>query len=199
MIDALSIWRTTLNALPKVSDNSWAPAFAAWVADRVSVTGASDGKGIEPDPLSLGLASPPPGGFVFTFNEASFATELQTILPTTDPLAGITSFATAWENAINTVIFPTFLNVTPGAFIPPSNPTSLFSAIISVTIDPLSVTAAKAKIIELASSTPVSDPNLSDFPVKFREAFLLLTITITGLDSTTPTPVPLIAANVPLI
>lgn len=199
MIDPLATWRSTLAALPKVSDNSWAANFAGWVADRISATGAADGKGIETKPTNLTLASPPPGGFIFTFDEATFATQLQALTPTTDPSAGINGFANAWATAIAGTVFPTTLNVTPGAFIPPTSPTTLFSAVTSVLLDPASILAAKAKIIELASSTPVDDPNLSEFPVKFREAFLLLTITVVGLDSTTPTPVPLTAANVPLI
>lgn len=199
MLDNLATWRSTLTALPKVSDDSWAENFATWVSERLSPLTAVDTKGIETDPLSLTLVSPPPVGFVFTFDETTFMDELVLLTPTDDPTAGITAFANAWETTINNTLFPTTLNVTPGAFIPPTSPTTLFSVITSVVLDPLSIQAAKAKIIELASSMPVDDPNDSDFPVKFREAFLLLTITVSGLDSTPGTPLPLVAANVPLI
>ena len=199
MIDNLATWRSTLAALPKVSDNSWAANFAGWVADRLSPVTAVDTKGIETDPLVLTLVSPPPAGFVFTFPEASFATALQALSPTTDASAGIQSFADAWEDALNSLVFPASLSVTLGAFAPPTSPTTLFSSVTMVTLVPASITAGKNKIIELATSTPVDDPNLSEFPVKFREAFLLLKIKVVGLDSTTPTPVPLTVDNIPLI
>lgn len=187
MIDPLVTWRTTLNALPHVTDASWATNFAAWVAGRVV--------SIQPNQSLLNTST----GFVFVFNQALFATQLATLTPTFNALSGITGFATAWETAINTTVFPATLNVSPGAFIPPTSPTTLFSAVTSVILDPASILAAKNKIIELATSPQVLDPNLSDFPVKFREAFLLLTITVVGLDSTVPTPVPLTAPNIPLI
>lgn len=199
MIDSLAIWRAALIALPKVSDSSWAANFAAFVADRISPIGAADGKGIETDPTILTLASPPPLGLIFTFPQATFATSLQVLTPTEDPVAGIAGFADAWANSMSTIVFPATLNVLMGAFVPPSTPATLFSSITAVTIDPASLIAAKAKISELASSTPVADANNSDFPVKFREAFLLLTITVVGLNSIVPTPTPLTVANVPLI
>lgn len=199
MIDDLATWRSTLAALPKVSDNSWAANFAGWVAERLAAATAVDTKGIETNPLNLILASPPPTGFIFTFPEAAFATALQALTPTDDAAAGIQSFADAWEDAINSLVYPTSLSVLLGASKPPPGPTNTFSAVTMVTIVPASITAAKNKIIELASSTPVDDPNLSEFPVKFRDAFLLLKIKVVGLDSTTPTPVPLTVDNIPLI
>ncbi len=54
----------------------------------------------------------------------------------------------------------------------------------------------KAKVQELASSVPVADASNSDFPVKMREAFLLLTGTVTGTNSVIPIPGPLVAALV---
>jgi hypothetical protein len=187
MIDPLATWKSTLAALPKVADTSWALTFANWVAARVV--------SITTDPASLTLASP----LLFTFNTASFASGLISLAPTNNPLAGITGFADAWANSIATITYPASLLVAPGAFIPPTSPTTLFSAITAVSIDPASILSGKAKIIELAAAVPVADPNDSLFPEKFRDAFLELTITVVGLDSTVPTPVPLTAANIPLI
>jgi len=186
-IDPLATWRSTLAALPKVADTSWAANFAGWVADRVV--------NITTNPANLTLASP----LVFVFNEATFATQLIALTPVSDALSGITGFANAWETAILTTVFPATLNVAPGAFIPPSSPATIFSSVTSVVLTPASIAAAKAKIIELASAPPVSDVNDSEFPVKFRDAFLLLKINVTGLNSVSPTPGPLTASNVPLI
>lgn len=181
-IDALQDWKDELENLPKVNDSSWALNFAEWYADRLV--------NIEADSSVLDTSA----GFVFTFAETTFALALTSLSPTTDPVAGITSFANAWESAI----LATTVVVAPGAFIPPSDPATTFSAVTGTVIDPPSIAAAKAKIIELGSSSPVDDPQDSEFPVKFREATLLLTITVTGLNSL-PTPTPLVVPLVPLL
>ena len=181
-VDILQDWKDTLAALPKVADTSWAATFAEWYADRVI--------NIETSP-ALDTTT----GFTFPFAEAVFAAALIALTPTTDALAGITGFANAWESAILLTI-PT---VAPGAFIPPSTPATLFSVVTGTIIDPASTALGKAKIIELASASPVPDPQDSEFPVKFRDATLLLTITVTGLNSVSPTPGPLVAAAVPLL
>lgn len=186
-IDALQIWKDELAALPKVADTSWAANFAAWYADRLA--------GITTSPAAL-----VPSGFVFTFAQPAFAAQLLALGPETSALAGITGFANAWEAALNA----TTVVVAPGSAIPPPTPPTIFSVVISTTIDPASIAAGKAKLLELVTAPPVADPQNSQFPVKFREATLLLTITVIGLDSQPPPsagpgPQPLTAANVPLI
>lgn len=183
MIDPLAVWKSSLAALPKTANNSWAPNFATWYADRIS--------GIEPLFIALDASA----GFTFTFAKQVFETALLNLGPAASAVAGLTAFANAWQSAMlaSTVV------VLPGAFIPPSTPPTTFSSIIPpVVLDAPGIVAGKAKIIELASAPVVSDPNDSQFPVKFREATLELTITVTGLNSAAPTPQPLIAAGVPL-
>lgn len=188
MIDALSVWQSTLAALPKVNDNSWSGNFANWYSNRIT--------NIEPDQTKLNTGA----GFIFTFSEATFQSQLVLLTPTTNQAAGIAGFANAWASAIALTVFPATLNVSPGSFIPPASPPSIFSAVTSVIIDPASIIAATAKINELATAPPVSDPLMSQFPEKFRDATLLLTITVVGLDSTpTPAgPLPLTAPLIPL-
>ncbi len=185
-IDPLVTWRSTLAALPSTSTPIWAVNFSQWYADRIV--------NIETDPSFL--VDP---GFSFVFSISTFKSALEVLPPTTDQLAGITAFATAWESAILASTVSAF----PGAFIPPSTPATLFSIVSTTVIDPAGIAAGKAKIIELATALPVSDPLLSEFPVKFREATLLLTVTVTGFDSTPPVPgpgpLPLTAPLVPLI
>lgn len=187
-IHPLTTWRSTLASLPKVADNSWAQNFADWYAARIA--------GITTAPASL-----VPTGFVFTFPTATFKTKLQALGPSPTALAGITAFATAWSDCMSAIAYPATLTLATGTFKPPTSNTTLFSAVTSVTIVPASITAGKNKIIELATAALVSDPNLSEFPVKFRDATLLLKITVVGSDSTpTPSgPLPLTVANVPLI
>lgn len=184
-VDPLNTWKTTLKDLPKVADTSWAANFAGWYADRIV--------NITTDPAAL-----TPVGFSFPFDTATFETQLLALTPTPSALAGIQGFADAWEAAI----LATTPVVGPGSFIPPSTPETLFSVVTTTIIVPASIAAGKAKILELVSAPAVADAMDSEFPVKFREATLLLKIKVDGLDSTTPGdggPLPLVADNVPLI
>lgn len=186
-VQPLDTWKTTLAALPKVTDTSWAQNFANWYFSMIS--------GISPDPAAF-----VPVGFVFTFPTPLFASQLQTLPPVADAVAGITGFANAWETALN----GTTIVVGPGSAIPPPSPTTIFSAVFTATIDPPSIAAGKAKLLELVTAPPVANPLDSQFPIKFREATLLLTFTVTGLDSQPPPsagpgPQPLTASNIPLI
>lgn len=186
-VDVLQDWKDTLAALPKVADTSWAANFAGWYADRIV--------GITTNPANL-----VPVGFTFTFAQPVFAAQLLALTPVGDALSGITGFANAWETAL----LATTVAVSPGSAIPPPTPPTIFSVVTTTVIDPASIAAGKAKILELVTAPPVADAQNSLFPVKFRDATLLLTITVTGLDSQPPPsagpgPQPLVAANVPLI
>ena len=182
-LEPVGTWKSTLAALPSVADSSWASAFASWYSARIAT--------ISPDPSVFAAV-----GFVFTFNAATFQAQLLTLGPTDDPAAGASGFANAWEAAI---LASTALVAPGSALVPPSPPTT-FSVVATTVIDPTSVAAGKAKLLELAAAPPVSDANNSQFPVKFREATALLSITVTGTDSTpTPAgPLPLTAPFVPL-
>jgi hypothetical protein len=183
-INPLNLWKSSLADLTPVDDTSWAANFATWYADNIA--------SISPDPASL--VAP---GFTFTFQQSIFQAQLLTLMPTPDALLGITGFANAWEAAILSSI----VVVAPGAFIPPTAPTTLFSVVISTIIDPASIVVAKTKILDLATAEPVANVNDSKFPEIFREATLQLKINVIGLDSTPPpaSPLPLTAMNVPLV
>ena len=175
-IDSLNIWKQTLEDLPKVGDISWAINFANWAGERVN-------NKIETDSIALDTTA----GFIFIFNIPIFAGALAALPPTPSQAIGIAGFAAAWETAILTTIFPATLNVSAGAFIPPQSNSTTFSSVTSALLDPISIVAGKAKIMELINA-PFTGTGLdSQFAEKFREAFLELTITVTGLDST-PSP-----------
>lgn len=187
-VDILTTWKSTLFALPNVGSSIWSTNFSQWYADRIA--------NIEPNPTSL-----VPTTFVFTFPVSTFATALAALTNTNNATTGITGFADAWKSAIQTMAFPATLSVATGAFEPPATSASTFSSVASVVIDPASITAAYNKILELATSPNVSG-DASEFPKKFRDATLLLTITVSGDDSTTPGdggPLALTVANIPLI
>lgn len=182
-VDSLNIWKSTLSSLPKVTDGSWSSSFSSWYANRIIA--------ISPDPSVL-----IPAGFLFTFNVAIFSSMLSSLTPVPTAAAGILGFANAWEAAL---LASTAVMGPGSALVPPSPPT-IFSVVITTVIDPASIALGKAKLLELVTAPPETDANNSLFPEKFRDATLLLTITVTGLDSTPipAGPLPLVAASVPL-
>lgn len=188
MIDSLATWQSTLAALPKVADASWSLNFANWYANRIV--------NIQPNQTILNTAA----GFTFTFPTSTFASQLATLTPTTNQLSGVTGFANAWAAAMTLIVFPVSLSVSAGAFVGISSPPTLFSTVTATVLDPASIAAGKAKILELATAPVVSDPLMSEFAEKFRDATLLLTITVTGLNSVPPPPgpQPLVAPTIPL-
>lgn len=180
-IEALQTWKDELEALPKVADPSWSLSFAGWYADMIA--------NIEPDPLTF-VAS----GFLFTFPTPIFAAGLSSLAPTVDPVAGILGIANAWETAL----LASLIVMGPGSILSPPSPATTFSVVAASIIDIPSIALGKAKLLELATSPPVADAQDSEFPVKFREATLLLTFTATGVNSIVPVPTPLVAPLNPL-
>jgi len=178
-VEPLATWNDTLNSLPKVADTSWTDNLTGWYKDNIA--------NITPDPSLLAAS-----GFTFTFNEAIFKTQLLTLAPTPDALAGITGFANAWQAAINATI----IVCGPGTTLQPSSPATIFSVVAATIIDPSSVVLGFNKILEIADASP-EDPPI--FAEKFREATLQLKIIISGTNSITPTPTPLITPPINLI
>lgn len=183
-IKPINDWKSSLKDLPKVADTTWALNFANWYANNIT--------SISPDPT---MYTDP--GFTFTFQSSIFQAQLLTLMPTLNALQGITGFANAWEAAILASIALS----APGAILMPASPATTFSTVITTLIDPASIVLGKAKILELASASPVENANDSQFPVKFREATLQLTFTVVGLNSVPPPagPQPLTAANIKLV
>ncbi len=167
MIDPLSTWISTFAALPTTADTSWAGNFANWANDRV---------------IDMELSGILNAGLDWTFNKTTFEASLIVLTPTPIAASGIASFASAWETAI----VASALSILAGASLGAPSPATTWSVVSSQVIDSSGIAAGKAKILELVSSPPVPDATSSDFPVKFREAFLLLTGSITGLNSVIP-------------
>lgn len=184
-VSPIAVWKNTLNKLPKVKDKSWAKNFAKWYADRVLKITTKPSKFV-------------PAAFSFKFAQPVFVSALKLLKPVSASKAGITNFANAWEKAIKATIVTTG----PNSFKPPTSPATKFSVVSSVVIDPASIAKGKKKLLELIKAKPVGNALDSKFAPIFRDATLLLTITVTGLDSTTPGnggPLPLTVANIPLI
>lgn len=171
-VDALATWKSEFAALPKVSDTSWKGNLADYIAARV------DGK--------LALSDYDPVDNVsFSFDKTVFLTALEGV--SSGLGNGVNAIAEGVKNAVLTA---GSLVVTAPVSVGTPSTTNTFSVIASSVITPASAALAEAKIQELSGAAPVSDANESLFPVKLREAFLLLTADIIGTDSQTPTPAP---------
>lgn len=169
--DSLQDWIDTyVNDVPNVVDDSGVGPANVSDWNDLRVTNKLDTPGLE-GPVSG-------TGFTFTFNDAVFQTQLENLIGGTKPL-GIEELALAWGSAITSSAGVVVALTSIGA---PSNITT-WSAISSTVIDPVSVIVGQDKIRELLFASTEKPKEESDFPVRMREAFLLLTITTTGLDS----------------
>lgn len=169
-IGSIADWRTAFAAMPKVSDDSWKGNLANTVDGLVTSKLSSPGL--------LNPSGQPAA--VFTFAKSTFQSALSDALPAT------------LQSALAAALSASSIVVPVGSYIgSPGNPATTFSAVASAVLDPPSISAASAKLLELLNQTPVGDPDLAPGPATFREAFLLLTMTTTGTNSVTPTPGPL--------
>lgn len=165
----VEIWQEDYADIELVSTDAWKQNLADYL--EVQLT----------ESLTLTTYSTDPE---FTFDKAAFVTGLA---GAGAPGTGVAALQTAFDAAVLASTMVTF----PMSGFDPLSVATIFSVVTSTTVDPLSIVAGKAKIAELDGATPTSDPLLSKFPVILREAFLLLTYTVIGLDSTFPTPIPL--------
>jgi len=190
-VDPLDDWKKTFKDIPPADLQPLGTLnLAKWYWDRI--------QNIQPDPKILDTTAE----FTFVFAVPTFASGMAAMPPVPDQFVGVASYAAAWETAILLTVFPATLNVAPGAFIGgTSTPSTTFSSVTSVILDPPSVVAAKAKIMELATTPQAKTTDESKKPDIMLEATKLLTITVTGLDNTpSPAgPLPLTAPLVPLI
>jgi hypothetical protein len=168
-IDSLATWKSTYKTdVVPTNSPTWPQVIADWMNARVT------------SKMSLpGIGGP---GFSFTFDKSTFATQLATLTPNNDQDASMDQVASAWETAI--------LSSTPatavGSFIIPATPATTWSVVNSTIIDAASIASAKDKVKELKNLVPEEQNEDPQFPVKFYEAFLLLTVTTDGLNSVSP-------------
>jgi len=182
-VNPLNDWKSKFKDMPKSNSAAWGKNLADLYSELI--------QNIETDPTALQSV------LTFTFQKPIFASLMMSMPPVTSSQAGALGVATAWETAI----LASTVAVANGAIIPPPSPATTFSVVASSVIDPQSIIGAKKKILELASAKPTSKSEDAKMPVILREATLLLTITVTGTDSTPPPsgPLPLTAPNIPLV
>jgi len=162
-LEALSIWRSTFNALPAVTTSAWIANFVGWTGARTT------------NLMELANIT----SSVFTFDEPTFTTELtNNAVITTNLDAALQVFVDAW----GTAVLSSTMVVTGG--------TGFGKTDIQATGSVSNISSAKSQLkTDLLAGGLTADSNTSVFPPAFRDAFLALVYSVTG-DSLNPSPPP---------
>lgn len=175
-VDPASIWVDTFKLLPQDPTGDLAPTnIANWVNDRV------EGK-LETSSQVVQFTPPPQ----FGWQKGIFEETLKAVCKIPSPIAAAPAIklASAWKDA---ALASTF-TIAPGGNMnpPPSGTNGIVGEGVAV-IDPPSVALAYTYLVEqLSGALPVSDRSNSVLPKAFRQAFLMLTYTISGIDTKPP-------------
>lgn len=170
MIDSLATFQSTFNDIPVGNDkDAGADAIAAWINDRVT--------------SKMSLPGITGVGLTYTFDQTTFATSLKTMSNNNDKDGSIDSVAGFWKAALGIAA------VAAGSSVGTPSPATTWSVVNTTVIDAPSQTAGEDKMKELKTADISGDSPMAE---KSWEAFLLLTITTSGLNSVSPTPGPLL-------
>ena len=202
MISDLDTWKSSV------------PDSAGGALSGVSGWIDSNSVGLETDPDFPMVVSPP----TFTFGAAAMLAALTAMGSTSDTAAGVAAFADAWAAGISGAVFgwtsgvPTLDSIT-SVVVDPASLEAAKNKIKELADPPLLediyLWTNETEIAfpfreqgkfywEVSGVTEEVDPYPpeSKTPEKVRDAFLLLTVTISGLNSSS---VPVTVSNVPVI
>jgi hypothetical protein len=127
---------------------------------------------------------------VFSFNGAPLKSAL---LGLRDDYDNISIPAATLANGFVSSVSSSIMTVASGSFYVTASPSNIWSAPPAVVVNPVSLTAASNYLkSQITNASEVDDPLNSVYPVAIRSAFLKLKYDITGINSITPTPSPLI-------
>lgn len=165
-IATLTEWKDAYALLPLVSDDTWKENLTAFIEDLIV-------------DINLETYATPS----FTWARAAFKSALVGVSG-----AGVSEMQTGFSNSIaaSTWLIPS------GTTFGSATPAETFSLPGAAIPDATGVSAGVIKIGELATAEPVGTVEDSLFPEVLRDAFLLLTYTVTGTNSVTPTPGPIL-------
>jgi len=169
MIGDDEVWAEAYALVPLVGDDSWKKNLADYLGNLLD------------DLLNLQTYVSPgtPPYPAFLFDRATFESLL-----TGEPGTGVAGMQAAFAAALLTSTFTIPIGTTFGD----AGLAETFSTVGLAVPDPDSIDAGVDIIGELDTAPAVGDALDSDFPVKLRAAFLLLTYTVTGTNSVAPTP-----------
>lgn len=190
-IDSLSIWLDEFEKIPQDPTGDLAPKYLAEFVDkRVTEKLDTDSKIVK--------WNPPP---TYKWKKEIFEAVLRIICkaPVNAPLLPAIKMADAWQKA---TLASTFLIEPNAKMNPPFPATNGIGAAPVAIIDPASVALAYAYLVaQLSSVLPVPQQRGAVFPRAVRQAFLMLTYTITGIDTKPPPtgPIPFTYPLTPVI
>lgn len=176
-LEPLSVWKSTLAQIAKVDKSDWVGNLARWMGERSTMK-------LELMPIQ--------GQVLFNFNQGLFEAQLRSAAPTDLAVRGANQFAGAWANAV----MASQMVVMPSSYLAAPTPATTWS-VAATLLDPPTITAARVFLLaKLASAAPVDEGFLSHMAEAFRSAFLMVTATVTGMNSL-PIPTPLVAPLTP--
>lgn len=171
MVEPLPLWRNTLKSVPFTDQMLWTSRLAQWAATRTT--------------MKLTLSNIV-GPVVYTFNMGQFDMLLKTCLTTEVKVVAAAQISNAWAAAA----MSSPMLVLPGASLGVPTPATTWSAVVAI-IDPPSVMMAKMQLMQgLIQAEGVEDGYLSKMAEAFRQAFLTLSFSLTGMNCL-PIPTPL--------
>lgn len=190
-IDSLDIWLDEFEKLPQDPTGDQSPRdLANYINDRVTRKMETSS--------SVVKWSPEPS---FTWQKAIFENVLRIIckIPSPETVTPAIKLATAWKEA---TLISTFSIQPQAKMNPPAPATTGIAASAGAVIDPSSVALGFTYLVsQLSSILPARTRQESAFPRAFRQAFLMLTVTISGVDTTTPPagPIPFVYPMTPVM
>ena len=177
-ITPVAVWKAQYKLLPKVSTPLWADNLAALVGTQVALA------------QLVGIT----GAMVYTYTQPLLASGLKLNTQTPAQLSAAISTAEAWGSAAAASL----MVVAPGASFGAPTPATIFSVVTTTLLDPPSLILAKQSIVtKIMSSVPSTDDGM--LMDAFYEAFKKLTFSVTGINSITPTPTPLVVPTASLL
>lgn len=173
MVEPLPLWRNTLKSVQATDQLLWTSRLAQWAAARTTMK------------LTLSNII---GPVTYTFNMSQFDMLLKTCLTTEVKMVAAAQISNAW--AASAMASP--MIVLPGCSLGAPTPATTWSAVVAI-IDPPSVMMAKMQLMQgLMQADAVEDGYLSKMAEAFRQAFLTLSFTLTGMNCL-PIPTPLVS------
>lgn len=169
MLEPLGTWKDTFDALPNVATRQGIINFVNWTDARVT------NKMI----LNTGIM----GTIQFTFDKGTYQSILETWTNYRDYRSGRIILANAWAAAV----LSSTMSVGSGSYVGAPSPPTTWGPPPSTTVIGGSVSSAQQVLIEQLLALE-NTSGRSKIPDVLRQAFLMVTYMVTGINIAIPTP-----------
>lgn len=184
MLDSEDVWVDDFEDLPKAEN-----PFEG-VTNLVNlINGKVTGKLTVGTPSTVQFSPSPQ----FTWNSAVFLATLLSLPPTPDPVSPMLAIAQGWASSVLTSI----VVITPGATFNPPTGNGIVGAALAIIDAPVVAAAQVVLATELIAGGNATGKDVV-MPKALRKAFASISYTITGTDTTGPTPVPIVQPLTPV-